>query len=51
MNDERLLDARRQTHGDFAETAQLAQAIKAVIRDRAAPLSPVQREASKTPPT
>jgi hypothetical protein len=39
-----LLDARRRTHGDFAETAALAKAFKAVMRDRAARLPSVQRE-------
>jgi hypothetical protein len=41
----RLLDARQETHGSFAETAAVAQAIKTAIRDRAARLPPVQREA------
>jgi hypothetical protein len=40
-----MLAARRQTHGDFAETAAMARAIKAAFGDRAARLTPVQREA------
>ena len=40
-----LLAARQTTLGDLAKTAVLAQTIKAVIRDRAAHLPPVQREA------
>jgi hypothetical protein len=40
-----LLAARQATHGDFAETAAVAQAIKTVIGDRAARLPPVQQEA------
>jgi hypothetical protein len=40
-----LLAARQATHGDFAETATLAQAIKGVIGRRAASLPPMQREA------
>jgi hypothetical protein len=40
-----LLDARRRRHGNFAETAAVAQAIKAAFGDRAARLPPVQREA------
>ncbi len=40
-----VLAARQSTHGDFAETAKLAQIIKTVLRHRAARLPPVQREA------
>jgi hypothetical protein len=40
-----LLAARQTTHGDFADTAAVAQAIKAAFGDRAVRLPPVQREA------
>jgi hypothetical protein len=40
-----LLAARQITHGDFARTAALAQAIKAAFGDCAARLSAPQREA------
>jgi hypothetical protein len=41
----RLLDIRPRTHGNFAETAALAQTIKVAIRPHAARLPPVQQEA------
>jgi hypothetical protein len=40
-----LLAARQTTHGDFAETAAVAQTLKAAMRDRAASLPRAQREA------
>jgi hypothetical protein len=40
-----LVDAHQATHGDFADTAQIAQALKAVLDVAAARLGPVQREA------
>jgi hypothetical protein len=40
-----LIDAHQATHGDFADTAQIAQALKAVLDIAAARLGPVQREA------
>jgi hypothetical protein len=45
MSGDRRFDVRRQTHGNVAETAQMAQTIKIVIRPRAARLPLVQREA------
>jgi hypothetical protein len=42
---EALLAARRTTHGDFSETAAVAQAIKEAFGDRVGRLPPVQREA------
>jgi hypothetical protein len=41
----KLLAARQKTHGDFAEMAAISRALKAVIADRAARLSPTQHEA------
>jgi hypothetical protein len=41
----KLIAAREQTHGDFGQTAAVAQAIKTAFGDRAARLPPVQREA------
>jgi hypothetical protein len=41
-SDGALLVAQQRTHGEFAATAALAQALKSVVRDRAASLPPTQ---------
>ncbi len=40
-----LIDAHQATHGDFADTAAIAQALKSVLDVAAAGLGVVQREA------
>jgi hypothetical protein len=40
-----VIDAHEATHGDFADTAAIAQALKAVLDVAAARLGAVQREA------
>lgn len=40
-----LIAARQKTHGEFADTARVAQRLKEVLRDEAADLTDEQREA------